>query len=187
MSLYIIEIYSFSLRLLALKVWLHPWICEKTFCVHKWKKHFGSNYLIVGDTSTGRSLFPIPTLEWGSPSQCLRWRKVNLLISSLTYEDTVILLNVFFSPSPLSPVSTQTELSQKLTLCSKLCFAIGGAPKEVAASATAFFLQIYLLDIAQVMCLRPHRMKKNVCGFYIWMNEMCLFFNPSLSLFISAD
>uniref|UniRef100_A0A8C9XGQ1 MFSD2 lysolipid transporter B, sphingolipid n=1 Tax=Sander lucioperca TaxID=283035 RepID=A0A8C9XGQ1_SANLU len=41
-------------------------------------------------------------------------------------------------------------LGQKLTLCSKLCFAIGGAPKEVAASATAFFLQIYLLDVAQI-------------------------------------
>uniref|UniRef100_G3PFK1 MFSD2 lysolipid transporter B, sphingolipid n=1 Tax=Gasterosteus aculeatus aculeatus TaxID=481459 RepID=G3PFK1_GASAC len=44
----------------------------------------------------------------------------------------------------------QTELGHKLTLCSKLCFAIGGAPKEVAASATAFFLQIYLLDVAQI-------------------------------------
>ncbi|GLD73451.1 major facilitator superfamily domain-containing protein 2B-like protein [Lates japonicus] len=43
-----------------------------------------------------------------------------------------------------------TDLSQKLPLCSKLCFAIGGAPKEVAASATAFFLQIYLLDVAQI-------------------------------------
>uniref|UniRef100_A0A3P8R7U1 Major facilitator superfamily domain containing 2B n=1 Tax=Astatotilapia calliptera TaxID=8154 RepID=A0A3P8R7U1_ASTCA len=32
----------------------------------------------------------------------------------------------------------------------KLCFAIGGAPKEVAASATGFFLQIYLLDVAQI-------------------------------------
>uniref|UniRef100_A0A8C5I2H4 Major facilitator superfamily domain-containing protein 2B-like n=1 Tax=Gouania willdenowi TaxID=441366 RepID=A0A8C5I2H4_GOUWI len=39
---------------------------------------------------------------------------------------------------------------QKLSLCSKLCFAIGGAPKEVASSATAFFLQIYLLDVAQI-------------------------------------
>uniref|UniRef100_A0A3Q2XEW5 MFSD2 lysolipid transporter B, sphingolipid n=1 Tax=Hippocampus comes TaxID=109280 RepID=A0A3Q2XEW5_HIPCM len=29
-------------------------------------------------------------------------------------------------------------------------FAIGGVPKEVAASATAFFLQIYLLDVAQI-------------------------------------
>ncbi|XP_072296235.1 major facilitator superfamily domain-containing protein 2B [Eucyclogobius newberryi] len=52
---------------------------------------------------------------------------------------------------PLYPKAPhQTDLSQKLTLCSKLCFAIGGAPKEVAASATAFFLQIYLLDVAQI-------------------------------------
>ncbi|KAK2856471.1 hypothetical protein Q5P01_005206 [Channa striata] len=52
---------------------------------------------------------------------------------------------------PLFPRSPQqTDLSQKLSLCSKLCFAIGGAPKEVAASATAFFLQIYLLDVAQI-------------------------------------
>ncbi|XP_068198408.1 major facilitator superfamily domain-containing protein 2B [Antennarius striatus] len=52
---------------------------------------------------------------------------------------------------PLFPKAPQqTELGQKLTLCSKLCFAIGGAPKEVAASATAFFLQIYLLDVAQI-------------------------------------
>ncbi|KAJ3583064.1 hypothetical protein NHX12_034509 [Muraenolepis orangiensis] len=44
----------------------------------------------------------------------------------------------------------QIDPSQRLSLCSKLCFAIGGAPKEVAASATAFFLQIYLLDVAQI-------------------------------------
>uniref|UniRef100_A0A3B4H4K5 Major facilitator superfamily domain containing 2B n=1 Tax=Pundamilia nyererei TaxID=303518 RepID=A0A3B4H4K5_9CICH len=47
---------------------------------------------------------------------------------------------------PLFPKTSQ----QKLSLCSKLCFAIGGAPKEVAASATGFFLQIYLLDVAQI-------------------------------------
>ncbi|XP_068609734.1 major facilitator superfamily domain-containing protein 2B [Brachionichthys hirsutus] len=52
---------------------------------------------------------------------------------------------------PLFPKAPQqTELGHKLTFCSKLCFAIGGAPKEVAASATAFFLQIYLLDVAQI-------------------------------------
>ncbi|XP_047429352.1 major facilitator superfamily domain-containing protein 2B [Mugil cephalus] len=52
---------------------------------------------------------------------------------------------------PLFPkTSPQTDLSQKLSVCGKLCFAIGGAPKEVAASATAFFLQIYLLDVAQI-------------------------------------
>uniref|UniRef100_A0A8C1GQN7 Major facilitator superfamily domain containing 2B n=1 Tax=Cyprinus carpio TaxID=7962 RepID=A0A8C1GQN7_CYPCA len=43
-----------------------------------------------------------------------------------------------------------THLDQKLSVCSKLCFAIGGAPNQVAGSATAFFLQIYLLDIAQI-------------------------------------
>ncbi|XP_061560517.1 major facilitator superfamily domain-containing protein 2B isoform X2 [Phycodurus eques] len=47
-------------------------------------------------------------------------------------------------------VPQQTDPSQKLTVCNKLCFAIGGVPKEVAASATAFFLQIYLLDVAQI-------------------------------------
>ncbi|XP_070291984.1 sphingosine-1-phosphate transporter MFSD2B-like [Salvelinus sp. IW2-2015] len=44
----------------------------------------------------------------------------------------------------------QTVLDQKLSVCSKLCFAIGGAPNQVAGSATAFFLQIYLLDVAQI-------------------------------------
>ncbi|XP_019393671.1 PREDICTED: major facilitator superfamily domain-containing protein 2B [Crocodylus porosus] len=38
----------------------------------------------------------------------------------------------------------------KLSVCSKLCYAIGGAPNQVAGSATAFFLQIYLLDIAHI-------------------------------------
>ncbi|XP_054618025.1 major facilitator superfamily domain-containing protein 2B isoform X3 [Dunckerocampus dactyliophorus] len=56
---------------------------------------------------------------------------------------------------PVDPLFTgtkapQTDLSPKLSVCSKLCFAIGGVPKEVAASATAFFLQIYLLDVAQI-------------------------------------
>uniref|UniRef100_A0A3P9A2M7 Major facilitator superfamily domain containing 2B n=1 Tax=Esox lucius TaxID=8010 RepID=A0A3P9A2M7_ESOLU len=37
-----------------------------------------------------------------------------------------------------------------LSVCSKLCFAIGGVPNQVAGSATAFFLQIYLLDVAQI-------------------------------------
>uniref|UniRef100_A0A452HU68 Major facilitator superfamily domain containing 2B n=1 Tax=Gopherus agassizii TaxID=38772 RepID=A0A452HU68_9SAUR len=38
----------------------------------------------------------------------------------------------------------------RLSVCSKLCYAIGGAPNQVATSATAFFLQIYLLDIAHI-------------------------------------
>ncbi|XP_075454574.1 sphingosine-1-phosphate transporter MFSD2B isoform X3 [Ascaphus truei] len=38
----------------------------------------------------------------------------------------------------------------KLSVFSKLCYAVGGAPNQVAGSASAFFLQIYLLDIAQI-------------------------------------
>uniref|UniRef100_A0A8C3TSN5 Major facilitator superfamily domain containing 2B n=1 Tax=Catharus ustulatus TaxID=91951 RepID=A0A8C3TSN5_CATUS len=37
-----------------------------------------------------------------------------------------------------------------LSVCSKLCYAIGGAPNQVAGSAASFFLQIYLLDIAHI-------------------------------------
>uniref|UniRef100_A0A8D2PF21 Major facilitator superfamily domain containing 2B n=1 Tax=Zosterops lateralis melanops TaxID=1220523 RepID=A0A8D2PF21_ZOSLA len=38
----------------------------------------------------------------------------------------------------------------RLSMCSKLCYAIGGAPNQVAISAASFFLQIYLLDIAHI-------------------------------------
>uniref|UniRef100_A0A673BG84 Major facilitator superfamily domain containing 2B n=1 Tax=Sphaeramia orbicularis TaxID=375764 RepID=A0A673BG84_9TELE len=57
---------------------------------------------------------------------------------------------IFSIPTSHSGNGFGTDLSQKLSISSKLCFAIGGAPKEVAASATAFFLQIYLLDVAQI-------------------------------------
>ncbi|KAM6954398.1 major facilitator superfamily domain-containing protein 2B [Aplochiton taeniatus] len=54
-------------------------------------------------------------------------------------------------PEPaFSKAPHQTDLSQRLSVCSKLCFAIGGAPNQVAGSATAFFFQIYLLDVAQI-------------------------------------
>ncbi|KAG8445718.1 hypothetical protein GDO86_010487 [Hymenochirus boettgeri] len=38
----------------------------------------------------------------------------------------------------------------KLSVLSKVCYAIGGAPNQVAGSASAFFLQIYLLDVARI-------------------------------------
>ncbi|XP_065443662.1 sphingosine-1-phosphate transporter MFSD2B isoform X3 [Chrysemys picta bellii] len=44
----------------------------------------------------------------------------------------------------------QLRQEDRLSVCSKLCYAIGGAPNQVATSATAFFLQIYLLDIAHI-------------------------------------
>lgn len=42
------------------------------------------------------------------------------------------------------------EERDKLSVCNKLCFAIGGAPYQITSTALGFFLQIYLLDIAQV-------------------------------------
>lgn len=42
------------------------------------------------------------------------------------------------------------EDRDKLSVCNKLCFAIGGAPYQITSTALGFFLQIYLLDVAQV-------------------------------------
>uniref|UniRef100_A0A672UCQ7 MFSD2 lysolipid transporter B, sphingolipid n=1 Tax=Strigops habroptila TaxID=2489341 RepID=A0A672UCQ7_STRHB len=47
------------------------------------------------------------------------------------------------------PGSVQGQ-DYRLSVCSKICYAIGGAPNQVAGSAAAFFLQIYLLDIAHI-------------------------------------
>ncbi|XP_067841368.1 major facilitator superfamily domain-containing protein 2B [Heptranchias perlo] len=44
----------------------------------------------------------------------------------------------------------KAKVAKKLTICSKLCFAIGGAPYEVVGSVIGFYLQIYLLDVAQI-------------------------------------
>ncbi|TMS21453.1 Sodium-dependent lysophosphatidylcholine symporter 1-B [Larimichthys crocea] len=42
------------------------------------------------------------------------------------------------------------DMRNRLSLWSKLCFAIGGAPYQITGSALGFFLQIYLLDVAQL-------------------------------------
>ncbi|XP_069461974.1 sphingosine-1-phosphate transporter MFSD2B [Ambystoma mexicanum] len=44
----------------------------------------------------------------------------------------------------------KNKKGEKLSIYSKVCFAVGGVPNQVASSASAFFLQIYLLDIAQI-------------------------------------
>lgn len=48
--------------------------------------------------------------------------------------------------------SSQKEPKKKkqLSICNKLCYAVGGAPYQVTGCALGFFLQIYLLDVAQV-------------------------------------
>ncbi|XP_068534840.1 sphingosine-1-phosphate transporter MFSD2B [Anas acuta] len=50
--------------------------------------------------------------------------------------------------APERPEAEEEEY--RLSVCRKLCYAIGGAPNQVAGSAAAFFLQIYLLDIAHI-------------------------------------
>uniref|UniRef100_A0A8D3CAP9 MFSD2 lysolipid transporter A, lysophospholipid b n=1 Tax=Scophthalmus maximus TaxID=52904 RepID=A0A8D3CAP9_SCOMX len=38
----------------------------------------------------------------------------------------------------------------RLSVCNKLCYAVGGAPYQITGCALGFFLQIYLLDVAQL-------------------------------------
>ncbi|XP_016065434.1 PREDICTED: major facilitator superfamily domain-containing protein 2B [Miniopterus natalensis] len=37
----------------------------------------------------------------------------------------------------------------RLPFCTKVCYGIGGVPNQAASSATAFYLQLFLLDVAQ--------------------------------------
>ncbi|XP_016297803.1 sodium-dependent lysophosphatidylcholine symporter 1-A [Sinocyclocheilus anshuiensis] len=48
----------------------------------------------------------------------------------------------------ISKLSPQQERKRALTVWSKVCFAIGGAPYQITATALGFFLQIFLLDVA---------------------------------------
>ncbi|XP_071755883.1 sodium-dependent lysophosphatidylcholine symporter 1-B-like isoform X1 [Centroberyx gerrardi] len=47
-------------------------------------------------------------------------------------------------------ISKQRDQRSRLSVCNKLCYAIGGAPYQITGSALGFFLQIYLLDVAQL-------------------------------------
>uniref|UniRef100_A0A8D0A9K8 MFSD2 lysolipid transporter A, lysophospholipid b n=1 Tax=Sander lucioperca TaxID=283035 RepID=A0A8D0A9K8_SANLU len=44
----------------------------------------------------------------------------------------------------------KNEHLNRLSVCSKICYAIGGAPYQITGCALGFFLQIYLLDVAQL-------------------------------------
>uniref|UniRef100_A0A8C8D5V2 Uncharacterized protein n=1 Tax=Oncorhynchus tshawytscha TaxID=74940 RepID=A0A8C8D5V2_ONCTS len=48
------------------------------------------------------------------------------------------------------PIFQRRDNNGRLSMCSKLCYAIGGAPYQITGSALGFFLQIYLLDVAQL-------------------------------------
>ncbi|XP_041665026.1 sodium-dependent lysophosphatidylcholine symporter 1-B [Cheilinus undulatus] len=59
------------------------------------------------------------------------------------------LLNKPVSPDGIK-LARKHEHHDKLSICSKLCYAIGGAPYQITGCALGFFLQIYLLDVAQL-------------------------------------
>nr|KAF6506532.1 major facilitator superfamily domain containing 2A [Rousettus aegyptiacus] len=51
---------------------------------------------------------------------------------------------------PAQVMMKEPKKKQQLSICNKLCYAVGGAPYQVTGCALGFFLQIYLLDVAQV-------------------------------------
>ncbi|KAM6904060.1 sodium-dependent lysophosphatidylcholine symporter 1-B [Lycodopsis pacificus] len=62
----------------------------------------------------------------------------------------------YSNPSLLTkPVSSDgftlaRKHENRLSVCNKICYAIGGAPYQITGCALGFFLQIYLLDVAQL-------------------------------------
>ncbi|XP_029317170.1 sodium-dependent lysophosphatidylcholine symporter 1-B-like [Cottoperca gobio] len=56
----------------------------------------------------------------------------------------------------IKPIHTEVKTAKpknqrnRLSVWNKLCYAIGGAPYQITGSALGFFLQIYLLDVAQL-------------------------------------
>ncbi|XP_038653229.1 sodium-dependent lysophosphatidylcholine symporter 1-B isoform X1 [Scyliorhinus canicula] len=59
----------------------------------------------------------------------------------------------FLQPKAITPDEKrlkQRAVRKNLSVCNKLCYAIGGAPYQITGCAIGFFLQIYLLDVAQL-------------------------------------
>ncbi|KAM4866782.1 sphingosine-1-phosphate transporter MFSD2B [Thomomys bottae] len=62
------------------------------------------------------------------------------------------------STGPTTVPSTETHSEEPgsdsraghLSFCAKVCYGIGGVPNQVASSASAFYLQLFLLDVAQI-------------------------------------
>ncbi|KAM4542892.1 sodium-dependent lysophosphatidylcholine symporter 1-B-like [Odontesthes bonariensis] len=59
------------------------------------------------------------------------------------------LLTVKPRSTDIKTVKARTQRN-RLSVWNKLCYAFGGAPYQITGSALGFFLQIYLLDVAQL-------------------------------------
>nr|KAF6308187.1 major facilitator superfamily domain containing 2B [Myotis myotis] len=53
-------------------------------------------------------------------------------------------------PRSVSAKRGEDRRAGRLSFCTKVCYGIGGVPNQVASSAMAFYLQLFLLDVAQI-------------------------------------
>nr|XP_019568262.1 PREDICTED: major facilitator superfamily domain-containing protein 2B isoform X3 [Rhinolophus sinicus] len=53
-------------------------------------------------------------------------------------------------PAAHTPEPGSDSRAGRLSFYTKVCYGIGGVPNQVASSATAFYLQLFLLDVAQI-------------------------------------
>ncbi|XP_033878169.1 sodium-dependent lysophosphatidylcholine symporter 1-B-like isoform X1 [Acipenser ruthenus] len=65
------------------------------------------------------------------------------------YSNTNLLQNKPLNEGDVK-LATKSDRGGRLTVCNKICYAIGGAPYQITGCALGFFLQIYLLDVAQL-------------------------------------
>ncbi|XP_043918689.1 major facilitator superfamily domain-containing protein 2B [Protopterus annectens] len=66
----------------------------------------------------------------------------------IQHNSPAILIN--HNASQFSDEAEENEEDSQLSRCSKLSYGIGAVPNQVSGSASAFYLQIYLLDVAQI-------------------------------------
>ncbi|KAK6327969.1 hypothetical protein J4Q44_G00036150 [Coregonus suidteri] len=65
------------------------------------------------------------------------------------YSNNSLLTNKPVNPDVVK-LAVKCEQRNRLSICNKLCYAVGGAPYQITGCALGFFLQIYLLDVAQL-------------------------------------
>ncbi|XP_015977288.1 major facilitator superfamily domain-containing protein 2B [Rousettus aegyptiacus] len=53
-------------------------------------------------------------------------------------------------PAAHTPEPAPDSRTGRLSFCTKVCYGIGGIPNQVASSAIAFYLQLFLLDVARI-------------------------------------
>uniref|UniRef100_A0A3B3WG57 Major facilitator superfamily (MFS) profile domain-containing protein n=1 Tax=Poecilia mexicana TaxID=48701 RepID=A0A3B3WG57_9TELE len=56
----------------------------------------------------------------------------------------------YSNASLLNKSVSSDVIKTRLSICNKICYAIGGAPYQITGCALGFFLQLYLLDVAQL-------------------------------------